>query len=277
MKYIIAVVFFVFTACSSSENEVKIKGSDTEVNLSVLLAESFHKQQPTLFVSISGGGSGLGITSLLNGTADLANSSRQINPEELGQFSAKNTPIDSFIFAQDAIAFVVAKDLGIDSLSITNLANLLNGTFRTWEPVCGKNIPVNIYGRQSNSGTHSFVKNKLNINFSEYAKEMNGNAQILEAIKADHSGIGYVGAGYVMGGGGTGLQVLKIYQQEGQRAVSPLDAASIASKKYIFQRPLYQYFKKSSLPKVQPFLDFEKSDLGKKIINDAGYYPVNIN
>ena len=74
-------------------------------------------------------------------------------------------------------------------------------------------MPINIYGRQSNSGTHDFIKKKLGIDFTPYAKQMNGNAQILEAIKADHSGIGYVGAGYVSHGGSKGIKVLSIYSE----------------------------------------------------------------
>ncbi|MEI9911800.1 MAG: hypothetical protein WDO71_20405 [Bacteroidota bacterium] len=103
---------------------------------------------------------------------------------------------------------------------------------------------------------------------------MNGNAQILEAIKADHSGIGYVGAGYVTHGSSTGIKVLPVYQDKNEKAISPLDANMIAAGKYFFQRPLYQYYKAASFDKIKPFLDFEKSDTGQKIIQLAGYYPV---
>lgn len=102
---------------------------------------------------------------------------------------------------------------------------------------------------------------------------MNGNAQILEAIKADHSGIGYVGAGYVTKNT-KGIKILLVYAHKNEKAVSPLDAPIIASGKYFFQRPLFQYYKVSSYGKVKPFLDFEKSDIGMKIIQSSGYYPI---
>ena len=76
-------------SCSRDNKTIKIKGSDTEVNLAVQLAESFHKINSEVFVSISGGGSGLGIASLLNGTADVANSSRSINNDEIELFQRK--------------------------------------------------------------------------------------------------------------------------------------------------------------------------------------------
>lgn len=261
-------------SCSRDNGTIKIKGSDTEVNLAVQLAESFHQVNSSVFVSISGGGSGLGIASLLNGTADVANSSRSIKSGEIDLFKKQGAQIDSFIFAQDAIAFVVSDDLPIDSVSITELANLLNGNYKNWSSLTKKNMPVNIYGRQSNSGTHDFVKTKLGIEFTPYAKQMSGNAQILEAIKADHSGIGYVGAGYVSQGGSKGIKVLPVYLTKNEKAISPLDSAMIAAGKYFFQRPLFQYYKTDSYNKIKPFIDFEKSAAGKKIIHASGYYPV---
>ncbi len=275
MRYFFICLVFPLISCLRDTGTIKIKGSDTEVNLAVNLAESFHQINSNVFVSISGGGSGLGIASLLNGTADVANSSRSIKIDETALFEKKGFQIDSFIFAQDAIAFVVADDMNIDSISPTDLAAILNGDYKNWLPLTGKYIPINIYGRQSNSGTHDFIKKKLGIEFTPYAKQMNGNAQILEAIKADHSGIGYVGAGYVSHGSNKGIKILTIYAEENQPAVSPLDAAMIAAGKYYFQRPLFQYYKAGSYNKIKPFIDFEKSNDGKKIIQSAGYYPVN--
>jgi phosphate transport system substrate-binding protein len=275
MRCLFWLNLLTLASCSADNTIIKIKGSDTEVNLAVQLAESFHSTNPGLFVSISGGGSGLGIASLMNGTADLANSSRSINDLELKLFNKRGINLDSFIFAQDAIAFVVASSLPIDSITPAELGNLLKGSLKNWASLTGKDLPVTIYGRQSNSGTHDFVKKKLGIDFSPHAKEMNGNAQILEALKSDNSGIGYVGAGYVIHGGSKGIKVLTVYETKKNKAVSPLDAAMIAAGKYYFQRPLFQYYKTGSFEKVKPILDFEKSTGGQKIIRDAGYYPVN--
>jgi phosphate transport system substrate-binding protein len=266
------LVFFLFS-CARNKTIIKIKGSDTEVNLAVLLAESFHTENDQLLVSISGGGSGLGLASLLNGTADMANSSRRINSEEIEMFHKKGISIDSFIFAQDAIAFVVSNKLPLDSISTIHLSHILDGSYKDWSALIHSTLPVNIYGRQSNSGTHDFIKNILGIHFSQHAKQMNGNAQILEAIKADASGIGYVGAGYVMKGKMQGVKILKIYTDRSM-AVSPLDSEKIAQGRYFFQRPLFQYYKKQDYLKIKPFIDFEISATGTSIIHSSGYYPV---
>lgn len=273
MKYLF-LTLILLTSCAKDDKTIIIKGSDTEVNLAVLLAENFHEINDTVFVSISGGGSGLGIASLLNGTADVANSSRSINTEEVELFTKKEVQIESFIFAQDAIAIVVAQELPLDSISTEDLAKILSGEYTDWDELISKNIPINIYGRQSNSGTHDFVKKILGIEFTPYAKQMNGNAQILEAIKKDPSGIGYVGAGYILHGGNEEIKVLTIYTGKDTVAISPLDASMIAAGNYFFQRPLFQYYKASSAEKIKPFLDFEKSPAGKKIIALSGYYPV---
>ena len=240
-------------ACASDNGTIKIKGSDTEVNLAVTLAEQFRYINKGLLVSVSGGGSGLGLASLLNGNADIANSSRSIKQTEVNLFSEKQVEIDSFVFAQDAIAFVISDDLPIDSISTNQIAKILNGEYNNWKALNQIDIPITIYGRQSNSGTYDYVKTILGIHFSPYAKQMNGNAQILEALKADASGFGYVSAGYVLKGNAEGLKILKVYH-ENSIAISPLDDAAIASGAYYFQRPLFQYYRKSAYQKIKPFL-----------------------
>jgi phosphate transport system substrate-binding protein len=275
MKFLYYPLLFALFSCGQENKSIIIKGSDTEVNLAVQLTESFYNQRPDILISISGGGSGLGIASLLNGTADLANSSRGIKETESGLFQKRHVKIDSFVFAQDAIAIIVADDIPIDSISVRDLAAIFSGEYKNWSALTNKDLPINIYGRQSNSGTHDYIKSKLAIDFSPYAKEMNGNAQIMEAIKADHSGIGYIGAGYFIHGGKDGIKALPIYSVKNTSAVSPLDASKIAAGKYFLQRPLYQFYKSASYQKIKPFLDFENSSEGQKIIKAAGYYPVN--
>ena len=103
---------------------------------------------------------------------------------------------------------------------------------------------------------------------------MNGNAQIIEAIKRDRSGIGYVGAGYVKAAGIGGIKVLKIRGAEGEKAISPLDEEAIKNQQYYFQRPLFQFIRKGSMLKVAPFINFERSEKGLAIIKAAGYYPI---
>lgn len=251
-----------------------MKGSDTEVNLAVNLAEKYTEMNKDFSIAISGGGSGLGITSLLNGQADIANSSRPLSDEEIEQFKNKGIEIRTVVFAEDATAFIVHKELPLDEIDLETLGKILDGKIKNWSEITSKNLPINIYGRQSSSGTHSFVKKKLKIEFSNAAKEMTGNAQIIEGVKADKSGIGYVGAGYVAHdpAANTAIKILKIKEKPTSVAYSPIDANTINSSLYFFQRPLYQFVLAESWEKVKPFIDFEKSEKGKKMIEEHGYY-----
>jgi phosphate transport system substrate-binding protein len=275
-KHWIIIILFI-SSCGSSTETIKIKGSDTEVNLAASLAENFYKENSSFDISVSGGGSGLGIASLLNGQADIANSSRALNDDEINLFKKRKIDFETLAFAEDAIAFVVSKNFPLDSLTAEQLASILSGKLNNWMSITGRSLAVNIYGRQNNSGTYEFVKQKLNIEYSIKAKQMNGNAQIIEAIKADSSGIGYVGAGYVMAKNASpklGIKVLKVAAAKNERAISPLDEQAIAYKQYFFQRPLYQFIRKESLKKVEPFLAFEQSEKGLDIIKASGYYAV---
>lgn len=268
------LIFLIFSGCTDNSHSIKMKGSDTEVNLAVNLAERFTEIDPEFSIAISGGGSGLGITSLLNGQADIANSSRPLSYEEIEQFKNKNIELKTIVFAEDATAVIVHKDLPLEEIDLKTLGELFDGTIEDWNELSEARMPINIYGRQSSSGTYSFMKKKLKIEFAPKAKEMTGNAQIIEGVKADKSGIGYVGAGYLSPDSQEkqGVKVLKIKKTVQDQAYSPLDPYAINNNLYFFQRPLYQFVLASSWKKVMPFIDFELGKLGKEIILNHGYY-----
>ncbi|AIM38646.1 phosphate ABC transporter substrate-binding protein [Sphingobacterium sp. ML3W] len=269
-------ILLLIQSCSDADHAIKMKGSDTEVNLAVNLAEEFSKENADFSIAISGGGSGLGITALLNGQADIANSSRPLTEDEIELFKEKNISLRTVVFAEDATAFVVNKENPLDSIDLKNLAEILDGTQNSWNKLSNSTLPITIYGRQSSSGTYSFVKKKLKISFSQAAKEMTGNSQILESVKLDKSGIGYVGAGYISQNTNVqqGIKVLKIIDKT-NTAVSPLDQEAIRENRYYFQRPLFQFIPESSWKKVEPFISFEKGVGGKALIERSGYYVID--
>lgn len=281
MKYTLfpfaLLILLLLQSCEDSAHTIKMKGSDTEVNLAVNLAEQFDKIDHSFSIAISGGGSGLGITSLMNGQADIANSSRPLTEEEIQLFKEKNIALRTVVFAEDATAFVVHEDNPIDEIDIKTLGKIVNGEISDWKSVSGLDLPVNIYGRQSSSGTYSFIKKKLKIEYSPKAKEMTGNAQILEGIKIDKSGIGYVGAGYISKKieENKGIKVLKIKESPTSVAISPLSSESIKKREYFFQRPLYQFIPEKSWEKVKPFIEYETKGGGRNIIENSGYYIIN--
>ena len=276
--YTVVISFsLLLWSCGNTDHTIKMKGSDTEVNLAVNLAEAYNRTDPSFSMAISGGGSGLGITSLLNGQADIANSSRPLTEEEQALFRKKKIDLKTVVFAEDATAFVVHSDNPISEIDVKTLSKIMSGEIENWKYVSSRNIPINIYGRQSSSGTYSFIRKKLKIVYSQKAKEMTGNAQILEAIKIDKSGIGYVGAGYISKKiqDNKGIKVLKIKNDVNSNAISPLDPAAIKNRLYFFQRPLYQFIPEKSWPKVLSFIQFETKGEGTKIIENSGYYLIH--
>ncbi len=274
LKVIVVFSSLLLFSCGDKNHSIKMKGSDTEVNLAVNLAEKYSQIDEEFSIAISGGGSGIGITSLLNGQADIANSSRPLSDNEIKQFESKNIKLRTVVFAEDATAFVVHKDLPIDVIDLETLASIMSGSITNWNQITTVDLPINIYGRQSSSGTHSFIKKKLKIEFSNAAKEMTGNAQILEGIKTDKSGIGYVGAGYISHETvqNPTVKVLSIKETANSPAFSPIDSEAINNSLYFFQRPLYQFVLEDSWKKVKPFIDFEKGQIGKQLIKEHGYY-----
>ncbi len=273
-KSLLILSSLLLFSCGDKNHSIKMKGSDTEVNLAVNLAEKYTEVDANFSIAISGGGSGIGITSLLNGQADIANSSRPLSDKEIQQFEDKKIKVRTVIFAEDATAFVVHKDLPIDVIDLETLAKIMKGEITNWNQLTSVDLPINIYGRQSSSGTHSFIKKKLKIEFSNAAKEMTGNAQILEGIKTDKSGIGYVGAGYISHESATNptVKILSIKETPTSTAYSPIDSHAINNSLYFFQRPLYQFILEDSWEKVKPFIDFENSPMGKQLIKEHGYY-----
>lgn len=273
-KSLVIFSSLLLLSCGDKDHSIKMKGSDTEVNLAVNLAEKYTLIDSDFSIAISGGGSGIGITSLLNGQADIANSSRPLSDKEIAQFENKNIKLRTVIFAEDATAFVVHKDLPIEEIDLETLGKIMKGEITNWKELTSVNLPINIYGRQSSSGTHSFIKKKLKIEFSNAAKEMTGNAQILEGIKTDKSGIGYVGAGYISHETATNptVKILSIKETPTSQAYSPIDSNAINNSLYFFQRPLYQFILEDSWEKVKPFIDFENSELGRQLIKEHGYY-----
>ena len=128
---------------------------------------------------------------------------------------------------------------------MAQVGSLYKGEIRNWKVLGGPDKPVSLYGRQSNSGTYTFMQEHVlgNKNYSPDVKEMNGNAQIIEGVLQDEAGVGYVGVGYLFDKDGKvrkGLKVLNISKTPEGQAYSPLDKKSVDSGDYPIARPLYQ-------------------------------------
>ena len=254
--------------------QIQIKGSDSEVAVVMALAESFMHHEHRISVSVKGGGSGSGIAALLNGKTDIANSSRDMSNKEHEMAKARSIRPVPVVFAEDILVFITHPSLRIKALTLDQISGIYRGEIQNWKEVGGPDREISLYGRQSNSGTYVYLREKvLKAEYSPKVKGMNGTAQIVEAVKQDVGGIGYVSLGYVQHNNKptVGISVLSIGFGEG---VSPLDQTAVLGGLYPVKRPLYHFLNGPARGALASFLRFERSEKGQAIIRENGYIPV---
>ena len=164
--FAISLSLFSFIACSvlngipsfaEGVSSIQIKGSDTMVNLGQAWAEAFLEENPTAFIAVTGGGSGTGIAALINGTCDIAQSSREISKKESELAGQKGRNVTDVIAALDAVAFVVHSDNPVTEMKIDQLSDIFTGKTRNWKELGGQDAEILVLSRERNSGTHIYI------------------------------------------------------------------------------------------------------------------------
>lgn len=269
----LTAVLACFHQAVFAQDMVQVKGSDTLINLVQRLAEKYMEKNPGKAVAVTGGGSGTGIAALVNRKCDIADSSRLMKDKEIDSAQAAGVNPKKVVVAIDGLSIIVNPAIGIEKLTTEQVSKIFRGEITNWKDVGGSSLPINLYGRQSNSGTYEFLRDViLKGEYSPKMKQMNGNAQIVESIRQDVSGIGYVGVAYVRNP--SGITVVKIAGKNGGEYFSPLDAANIYSGKYPIWRPLNQYFSSKVNSGTKAFLLFELSDEGQRIVEEEGFFMI---
>ena len=279
------IVFFFglyLWSCTHQHGQVEnliIKGSDTEVNLALALAETYMMKDPNISIAVSGGGSGAGIAALINGKTDIANASRPMKTEELLLAQERGVWPIATVLGMDAVAIVVHPKCPLKELSKQDLGAIYRGKIHNWKQLGGPDQEISLYGRQSNSGTFVYFRDSiLQAEYSPKVKQMNGTAQIVEAIKTDASGIGYVGVGYILeknGNAAKGIKVLAIKSTAHTLAYSPALLENIQQGNYPIIRPLFQYTDGKPKGKLLQFLRYCLSEEGQALVQQNGYFPVS--
>jgi phosphate transport system substrate-binding protein len=280
MKRFVAVIVAMMVgaglcggAYAGDKSAIQIKGSDTLLKLVQRLAEEFMKKNPGKKVAVVGGGSGTGIAALINNKCDIADASRLMKTKEVSRATAKGVNVKRVIVAMDGVSVVVHKDNPLEKLTLEQAGKLYRGEVTNWKDVGGPDMKVTLYGRQSNSGTFVYFREwVLRGDYSLKMMRMNGNAQIIEAIKKDKSGVGYVGVGYAKGV--KGIKVLKVARKSGAEYYSPLDGEAVKTGKYPITRPLNQYLNGDPKGLVKAFISFELSEEGQKIVEKEGFFAI---
>ena len=256
-----------------AQEMVQIKGSDTLINLVQRLSEVYLEKHPDSFIAITGGGSGTGIAALINGKCDIANASRPMKAQEVKQAESHGVTVRRIIIAMDGLSVITNAKNSVNKLTVDQIGKVFRGEVTNWKEVGGRDMVITLYGRQSNSGTFVFFRDAVvKADYSMKMNRMNGNAQIVESVKQDKSGIGYVGVGYVKDA--LGLNVVKVASQNGAGYTSPLNSDDVKNGRYPISRPLNQYLNGLPKGKVKKYLEFELSEEGQKIIEEEGFFPI---
>lgn len=263
---IVMVIGFSFTMAT----KITVKGSDTMVILSQKWAEIYMKKNPGTTIQVTGGGSGVGIAALINGSTDIANSSRPIKPAELEKVKAKyNKSSIQIACAKDGLSVFLNKANPVNELTIDQLGAIFSGKITNWKQVGGPDAKIQLYGRESSSGTFEFFKEHVvKTDFAPTCQTLPGTAAIINAVKKDKLGIGYGGAAYA-----EGVKDCKVKKDTKSKGVLPT-AATIKNKTYPISRYLFMYLKEKPTGETKKFIDWILSAEGQKVIVEVGYYPV---
>jgi phosphate transport system substrate-binding protein len=262
--------------------EIRVKGSDTMIQLATAWAEEYRKVNPNVMVNANGGGSGTGIAALQNGTTELCNASREIKKEEAEKIkAATGKEVKEFAIAYDALAIYSNKANPVTDISIEELREIWaeGGTFENWEQVnpafTGKIVLI---GRQSSSGTYDYFREhicgktaeKKQREFRQGISELVGSSEVVENIVKTPTAIGYSGMGYKT----PTVNWLKVSAKKGEPGVEPgVDAAR--SGKYPISRKLYIYTAGEPTGEAKAFIDWVLSPDGQKIVEKEGFVPLN--
>lgn len=266
MVLVVMAVGYSFTAL----NKITIKGSDTMVILSQKWAEVYMKKKPGTVIQVTGGGSGVGLAALINGSTDIANSSRPIKSAEVGKLKGKYGTMGVEIpCAKDGLSVFLNKGNTVSELTLKQIGDIFSGKITNWKEVGGADEKIQLYGRESSSGTFEFFKEHVvKTDFSPRCQTLPGTAAIVNAVKKDKYSIGYGGAAYA-----EGVKDCKVKRDAKSKGVFPT-VETVKNNSYPITRYLYMYLKAKPTGETKAFVDWILSPAGQGLIAEVGYYPL---
>jgi len=254
---------------------IQAKGSDTMVNAVQMVAEVFMQDYPHVFVAVTGGGSGVGIASLINKTCDVASASREMKPKEIEIARQHGVYPKEFTVAYDGVAVIINKNNPVDKLTIEDLHKIFTGEATSWKQFGGKDLPIVTLSREVSSGTHMYFKEEViqlgkkdsRDEFSEGTLLLTSSQAIVEEVAGNKEAVGYLGMGYLS----DRTKALQIGKGAGE--FYPPTVENVLKKTYPLSRGLYAYTDGEPQGIVKMFIDFILSPAGQKQFTDAGFVP----
>jgi phosphate transport system substrate-binding protein len=269
-------------ACGGgSRTLIQNKGSDTLLEVAQALAENYRNVNPEVTVAVSGGGSGTGVSALINGTVDIANSSRALTDEEMELARANGGDPQQFTIGFDALAVFLHPSNPATQVTVAQLAEIFGegGTTESWSqlgitvPGCGSDEIIRV-SRQNNSGTYAYFREAVLGEDRDYklgSRDMAGSKDVVDLVSNTPCAIGYSGLAYAT----DEVTMPCLMADESSPCVAPtIETAMNAT--YPIARPLFMYTRGAPEGEVKAYLDWILSEEGQCIILEVGYAPVEM-
>ena len=249
----------------------KIKGSDTCLPLTQTEAENFMNRNKGAKITVTGGGSGVGISALMEGTTDLAMTSRKMKFDEKMKLKNAGKDTREVVIAYDALAVVVHPSNPVADLTREQLESIFTGKIKNWKEVGGPDMKIVAYSRETSSGTYEFFKESVlkNKNYMNGILSMPATGAIIQSVSQTKGAIGYVGLAYL----NKEVKPLHVSYDGGKSYVEP-SLVNAKNKTYPIVRPLFYYYETKNEAGVQPFINYVLSAEGQSTVKKVGYIPV---
>lgn len=263
-------ILAIAAVMSMGASAQKIKGSDTVLPLSQKWAETYIKQSGAKGLVVTGGGSGVGIAAIMDGSCDIAMASRKMKFDEKMKLQQAGQAVVEKTVAWDALAVVVNPKNQVSKLTRQQLEDIFTGKITNWNQVGGADLKIVVYSRESSSGTYEFFKEHIlkGKNYMSSILSLPATGAIIQSVSQTPGAIGYVGEAYL----NSSVKALAV-SYDGKTFIAP-SYATAKNKTYPVVRPLYYYFLKKDEAKIKPFLDFAIGAQGQKIAKELGYIDI---
>jgi phosphate transport system substrate-binding protein len=266
---IMLIMALMVPAAGFSQAKITVKGSDTMVILAQKWAELYMKNNPSAAIQVTGGGSGVGITALINGTTDICNSSRPMKQAEIEKLKERyNTLGVQIPCAKDGITIFLNEANKVAELSVKQLSDIYQGKIKNWKELGGNDAEIRLYGRENSSGTYTyFLDEVVKGDYAASVQTLPGTAAVVNAVKKDVNGIGYGGAAYA-----AGVKHAKVKKDAGSPGILPT-AENIKKGDYPITRFLYMYLRNRPTGETKKYIDWILGQEGQMIVTEVGYFP----
>lgn len=270
-KAIFAGAIAALAAAAAAKTTITVKGSDTMVIMAQRWAEIYMGSHPDASVQVTGGGSGTGISALINGTTDICDASRPMKASEREQLKTRFSTLGVEVkAAKDGLSVYLNETNPISELTLDQIKSIYTGDITNWKDVGGPDAKIVVYGRENNSGTYVFFRDHV-LKGKDYTSTMQslpGTAAVVNAVGKDKLGIGYGGAAY-----GKGIKFAKVKKDAGSPGVAP-SPETVKDGTYPLTRYLYMYLKSRPTGELKNYVDWILSPEGQAVVSQVGYFPV---